>query len=72
MTARAGDKLVVESEKAGQPGREGEVEEVVQDDPPRYRVRWTDGRTTIFAPTAGVARIEPKKKQQRARRQTSS
>ncbi len=61
MTARVGDKILVESEKAGLPGREGEVEEVVQDDPPRYRVRWTDGRTTIFAPTAGVARIEPKK-----------
>ncbi|HEX2112643.1 MAG TPA: DUF1918 domain-containing protein [Gaiellaceae bacterium] len=68
MTVRKGDKLVVESKKAGQPGREGEIEEVVQEDPPRYRVRWTDGRTTIFAPTAGVARIEPKKKpRQRAR-----
>ncbi|MDQ3670469.1 MAG: DUF1918 domain-containing protein [Actinomycetota bacterium] len=62
MTAQVGDKIIVESEKAGQPGREGEVEEVVHDDPPRYRVRWTDGRTTIFAPTAGVARIEPKKR----------
>ena len=62
MTAKVGDKIIVESEKAGQPGREGEVEEVVQDDPPRYRVRWTDGRTTIFTPTAGVARIEPKKR----------
>jgi hypothetical protein len=62
MTVRAGDKLVVESKRAGQPGREGEIEEVVQEDPPRYRVRWTDGRTTIFAPTAGVARIEPKKR----------
>jgi hypothetical protein len=68
VTVRKGDKLVVESKKAGQPGREGEIEEVVQEDPPRYRVRWTDGRTTIFAPTAGVARIEPKKKpRQRAR-----
>jgi hypothetical protein len=62
MTAKIGDKIIVESEKAGQPGREGKVEEVVRDDPPRYRVRWTDGRTTIFAPTAGVARIEPKKR----------
>jgi Domain of unknown function (DUF1918) len=67
MTARVGDKIVVESEKAGQSGREGEVEEVVHDDPPRYRVRWTDGRTTIFAPTAGVARIEPKKKRKKAK-----
>lgn len=62
MTAQIGDKIIVESEKAGQPGREGEVEEVVHDDPPRYRVRWTDGRTTIFTPSAGAALIQPKKR----------
>ena len=62
MIAHVGDRIFVESEKAGQPGREGEIEAVVQGDPPRYQVRWTDGRTTIFAPTAGVARIEPKKR----------
>ena len=63
MIAHAGDRIFVESEKVGQSGREGEIEAVVEDDPPRYQVRWTDGRTTIFAPTAGVARIEPKKRE---------
>jgi hypothetical protein len=62
LTAHVGDRIFVESEKAGQPGREGEIEAVVEEDPPRYQVRWTDGRTTIFTPTAGVARIEPKKR----------
>lgn len=32
----------------------------MQKDPPRFRVRWDDGRTTIFTPAAGSARIEPR------------
>jgi hypothetical protein len=31
---------------------------VLRDQPPRYRVRWEDGKETTFAPAAGVARIE--------------
>jgi hypothetical protein len=62
LTAHVGDRIFVESAKLGQPGREGKIEKVVEDNPPRYQVRWADGRTTIFAPTAGVARIEPKKR----------
>ena len=62
MTGRAGDTIIVESEKATQPPRTGVIEEVLQEDPARYRVRWSDGRTSIFTPAAGVARIEPKKK----------
>jgi hypothetical protein len=33
-------------------------EEVLKEDPPRLRVRWDDGHTTLFVPSAGVARIE--------------
>jgi hypothetical protein len=62
MDAGVGDRIVVESEQAAQSGRAGVIEEVLADDPPRYRVRWDDGRTSIFAPSAGVARIEPSKK----------
>ena len=57
MKAHVGDRIVVESEKAMQPPRTGEVEEVVQEDPPRLRVRWDDGHTSILAPAAGVAKI---------------
>jgi hypothetical protein len=35
---------------------------VLQKQPPRYQVRWEDGRTSIFSPAAGVARIEQKKR----------
>ena len=62
MKAHAGDRIVVESERVEQPPRTGVVEEVVQENPPRLRVRWDDGRTSVFAPAAGVARIEEQQK----------
>ena len=57
MTAHVGDRIVVESERALQASRSGVIEEVLQDTPPRLRVRWEDGRTSILSPTAGAARI---------------
>jgi Domain of unknown function (DUF1918) len=57
MQAQVGDRIVVESERVAQAPRTGVVEEVVAENPPRLRVRWDDGRTTVFAP-AGSARIE--------------
>ena len=54
---------MVESERVAQPPRRGVVEEVIAEDPPRLRVRWDDGHTTVVAPEAGAARIEePKEK----------
>jgi hypothetical protein len=58
MTARVGDRIVVESEKVGQAPREGEILEVI--DAPygsRYRVRWEDGHESTIRPSAGSARI---------------
>jgi hypothetical protein len=59
MKAEVGDRIVVEAEKVGQSTRTGVVEEVLTPDPPRLRVRWDDGHSTVLAPTAGAARIEP-------------
>ncbi len=61
MEGQIGDTVVVESERATMAARRGIIEEVLQQEPPRYQVRWEDGRTTILAPAAGVARIEQKK-----------
>jgi hypothetical protein len=58
MEARVGDRIVVESESTAQPARTGEIEEVLEGESPRFRVRWSDGRTTIYVPSAGSARIE--------------
>jgi Domain of unknown function (DUF1918) len=68
VSARTGDRIIVESEKVDQPPRTGVIEELVQEDPPRFRVRWDDGRTTIFTPAAGSARIEPKQKKRAAQK----
>jgi hypothetical protein len=65
MKAHAGDLIVVESERVAQSGRRGVIEEVLNEAPPRFRVRWDDGHTTLLAPAAGAARIE-------ARTQTST
>jgi len=59
MRAHVGDKIVVESERAAQPCREGVIEEVLREDPARVRVRWDDGHTSILTPAAGVAKITP-------------
>lgn len=60
MVGKAGDRIVIESEKVGQHVREGEILEVF-DSPlgPNYRVRWDDGHESEIRPQAGSARIVP-------------
>jgi hypothetical protein len=62
VRAHIGDRIVVESERVARPPRRGVVEEIIADEPPRLRVRWDDGHTTVFWPAAGVCRIEESKK----------
>jgi hypothetical protein len=62
MIGNVGDTLVIESERADVTGRRGVIEEVLEEQPPRYRVRWEDGHSSILAPAAGSARIEQKKR----------
>ena len=57
MRAHVGDRIVVESERAGQAGRTGVVEEILREDPLRVRVQWDDGHTTVLTPSAGSASI---------------
>jgi hypothetical protein len=66
MEGSVGDTIVVESERVDTPARTGVIEHVLQQEPPRYEVRWEDGHTSIFSPSAGAARIE-RQKLQRAR-----
>ncbi len=65
MTAKPGDRIVVESEKVGQHDREGEILEVLESPlGTRYTVRWDDGHESTFRPALGSARIvaAPKKR----------
>jgi len=61
MKAHTGDRIVVESERVSQAPRRGIVEEILQDEPARLRVRWDDGHMSIFTPAAGAVRIEQQK-----------
>jgi Domain of unknown function (DUF1918) len=62
MTGRVGDRIVVESERVGQPTREGEILEVLEGlSGVGYRVRWSDGHESLFRPSVGSARIVPSK-----------
>ena len=58
MTVKGRDRIVVESEKTGQPAREGDILEVIEAEyGTRYRVAWDDGHESTIRPAAGSARV---------------
>jgi hypothetical protein len=63
---QAGDRIVVESEKLATPSRAGVIEEVLQEDPARVRVRWEDGHSSILTPSAGAASVTRAKRRAKA------
>jgi hypothetical protein len=66
--ARKGDHIVVNPRRAGGPAREGEIIQVIEGDlRVQYRVRWSDGHESLFAPGAGAARIEPARDRKKTR-----
>ena len=68
MQAKVGSRIVIESTKATQPSRAGTIEQVLREEPPTYRVKWDDGRTSVLAPSAGGARVEsPRQKRGRGK-----
>jgi hypothetical protein len=68
MTGRIGDRISIESEKTGQPPREGEILEVIESQSgDHYRVRWADGHESDIRPAGGSARIIPKARTKKAK-----
>jgi hypothetical protein len=60
---KVGDRVSMESERTGQPAREGVILEVLgAGEGAHYRVRWDNGHETTFYPSAGSIRIIPKAK----------
>ena len=60
MDAKPGDRIIIESERVGQPDRAGEILEVTDSPFGRnFRVRWDDGHVTEIRPKSGSARVEP-------------
>lgn len=67
MTGNKGDRVFLESERVGQPVREGEILEVIQGmTSVRYRVRWADGHESVLTPSVGSATIVPTPKKKRS------
>jgi hypothetical protein len=62
VSARVGDRVVVEAERTSQAARRGVIEEILKEQPPRFRVRWEDGHESILSPSAGSLRVEEKRK----------
>jgi uncharacterized protein DUF1918 len=61
VSAKVGDSVVVEAERSSQSARRGVIEEILQEQPARFRVRWDDGHESIFSPSAGALRVEKKR-----------
>ncbi|MFN2557765.1 MAG: DUF1918 domain-containing protein [Nitriliruptorales bacterium] len=60
MHLTPGDLIVVDSNKVGQPPRQGVVREIVQDEPLQILVTWDDGHESVFMPHGGNVRVEPR------------
>ena len=58
MDVSKGDRLIMESERVGQPSRTGTVVEVLSAEPLRLLVRWENGTESTVTPDAGAARVE--------------
>jgi hypothetical protein len=64
MKVCVGDNVVVDSEKAGTPPREGVVLEVIEAEwGTRFRVRWIDGHESTIHPVAGTIHVTHREKQ---------
>jgi hypothetical protein len=62
-TGRVGDRVILESERTGQPPREGEILEVLgAGDGVHYLIRWEDGHESTFFPIGGSITIVHKAK----------
>ncbi len=69
-TGEVGDRLTVESEEVGRPGREGGILEVLgRGETIHYVVRWEDGHKTTFFPSLGSSVIRKAASGARPRRQ---
>jgi uncharacterized protein DUF1918 len=58
MAGKQRDRIVIDSDKVGQPPREGEILQVIEASyGTRYRVAWDDGHESTIHPVGGSARI---------------
>ena len=60
MAFEIGTKVRTHAGSTTRAPRVGTIEEVLRGEPaPRYRVRWDDGRETVYTPAAGTLQKQP-------------
>ena len=58
MDGKVGDRIVIGTDKVGQPAREGEILDVIDHESrTEFVVRWDDGHQSSIRPHGGTARI---------------
>ena len=58
MAVKQRDRIVIDSDKAGQPPREGDILEIIEADyGTRYRVAWDDGHESTIRPAGGIVHV---------------
>ena len=63
MSFEIGTYVLAQSQSTTRGPRPGVIEEVLRGDPsPRYRVRWDDGRETIYTPASGTLQMQPRRR----------
>jgi hypothetical protein len=63
VALRVGDRVEEQAQSTERGGRAGVIREVVRGDPaPRYRIRWDDGRESVYTPAAGSLTRRPAKR----------
>ena len=60
MAFEVGTPVVTQAGSTTRGPRLGMIEEVLRGDPsPRYRVRWDDGRESVYTPASGALKAQP-------------
>ncbi len=66
--AKTGDTITIPGHRVGEHERAGEILEVLGEvGHEHYRVRWEDGRETVFYPSSGDAVVRPAARRSRKR-----
>jgi hypothetical protein len=69
VSATKGDRIVVDSQKAGEGARQGTILEIIEHEyGTSYRVRWDDGHESTFRPTAGTVHTTHPEKSKRPKK----
>jgi hypothetical protein len=72
MAFEVGTPVVTQAGSTTRGPRPGVIEEVLRGDPsPRYRIRWDDGRESVYTPASGTLQAQPQA-QPRRRRQSAA